>query len=275
MAAKRSRKASSPGSDEERSAAPPRANVAALVVANNEAQSVADTVRAALSMPSVDLVIVVDDGSTDDTQDAAREAGATVVRHSHHRGRAAALETGVAVAGMRDEPGLPARHLLIMDAGLGDEAIGAAPLVPPVVEGVTDLAIALTDLPPNGRATGMAAALARNAIERACGWSPEQPLSRVRCLTREAFEEALPLSRGAGLEPGITLDVLLAGYSATEVPTDIPGRRLPASRRTPPMRMNRYREVMVAISSRRIRGSIEATQHVVGDRILNRNEEDE
>ncbi|GMV16281.1 MAG: glycosyltransferase family 2 protein [Polyangiaceae bacterium] len=39
-------------------------------------------------------VIVVDDGSADDTSGAARAAGAYVVRHPHNRGKGAALLTG-------------------------------------------------------------------------------------------------------------------------------------------------------------------------------------
>ncbi len=203
-------------------------------------------------------------------------AGAVVVRHSHHRGRAAALETGVSVAGMRDEPGRMGRHLLILDGGLGNSAVGAAPLVPPVVAGVTDLAIALTDPASTGRSPGMAAALARKAIERASGWKPSQPLSRIRCISREALEAALPLSRGSGLDPGMTLDVLLSGHTATEVECDIRVKPPAAGLRTPVMRSSRYRDVLVAINARRIRSGFEATQSAVDGRILRRKlEEDE
>ena len=40
------------------------------------------------------LIVVVDDGSTDDTSGAARAAGAHVVRHSHNQGKGCALRTG-------------------------------------------------------------------------------------------------------------------------------------------------------------------------------------
>ncbi len=42
----------------------------------------------------VDDVVVVDDGSTDDTVTRAREAGATVVEHFCNKGKGAALNTG-------------------------------------------------------------------------------------------------------------------------------------------------------------------------------------
>lgn len=40
------------------------------------------------------LVLVVDDGSTDDTSEAARSAGARVVRHAQNQGKGRALRTG-------------------------------------------------------------------------------------------------------------------------------------------------------------------------------------
>ena len=81
-----------------------RQRVAVIIPAKDESRRIAATVRSARAIPHVDLVLVVDDGSEDDTQHVAREAGAVVVRHSHNRGKAAAMETGAAVVAMRDAP---------------------------------------------------------------------------------------------------------------------------------------------------------------------------
>jgi len=56
-----------------------------IIPAKDEVRRIAATVRAARAIPHVDLVLVVDDGSEDGTQDVARDAGAVVVRHSHNR----------------------------------------------------------------------------------------------------------------------------------------------------------------------------------------------
>ncbi len=42
----------------------------------------------------VDKVLVVDDGSTDDTASVAREAGAIVISHKNNRGKSAGIKTG-------------------------------------------------------------------------------------------------------------------------------------------------------------------------------------
>ena len=103
--------------------------VAAVIPAKDEAERIAATVRSARAIPHVDLVLVVDDGSEDDTQHVARDAGAVVVRHSHNRGKAAAMETGAAVVAMRDADGRAPRLLLFVDGDLGDTAVNTAPLV--------------------------------------------------------------------------------------------------------------------------------------------------
>lgn len=70
--------------------------LAVVVPAYNEEKTVGTVVRALL--PAADRVIVVDDGSTDGTAAAAREAGAEIVSHFMNRGLGAALGTGIAAA---------------------------------------------------------------------------------------------------------------------------------------------------------------------------------
>ena len=240
----------------------PMPTAAVVVVAHNQARRIAATVRASLAIPGVDLVVVMDDGSTDNTGDLARKAGAVVVRQSHQRGRVPSLETAAAVVAMRDVEGAPARALLLMEANMGSAAIGAAPLVSAVLEQVADLAIGLSD--DGVKHQGAAPGAARRAIAAVSGWSPVQPLSKVRCLTREAFEASVPFARGAGLEAAMTLDVIDAGLTVTEIACEMRHR---SSRPSPSLitRANQYRDVMIAISSRKVKISLRSTQHVVED----------
>lgn len=82
-------------------------------------------------------VLVVDDGSRDDTAAVAEAAGVTVVRHPHNRGKGVALMTGFAWAleqgyqavltldadGQHDPADIP-KFLAAYDAGVGELIIG-------------------------------------------------------------------------------------------------------------------------------------------------------
>jgi polyprenyl-phospho-N-acetylgalactosaminyl synthase len=67
-------------------------NVCVVVPAYNESQVIATTVSDLRKVFS--RIVVVDDGSSDDTADLALAAGAAVVRHPLNRGQGAALQTG-------------------------------------------------------------------------------------------------------------------------------------------------------------------------------------
>jgi glycosyltransferase involved in cell wall biosynthesis len=175
-------------------------------------------VQAAAKVPYVDVVVVVDDGSSDDTGDIARNAGAVVTKHRRNRGKAAAMESGAEAVRILDQLGHAPRHLLFLDADLGDTAATAGPLVQPVVDDEADMTIAILPRqysPGGGR--GRVVRLSSGGIVRATGFTPTQPLSGQRCLTRAAFDAALPLASGFGVETGLTIDLLRAGFRVREI----------------------------------------------------------
>jgi glycosyltransferase involved in cell wall biosynthesis len=71
-------------------------NCAVVMPCFNEGATIVGLVAAVRQL--VPTVIVVDDGSTDNTAAQARAAGATVVSHAENRGKGAALKTGLAAA---------------------------------------------------------------------------------------------------------------------------------------------------------------------------------
>ena len=245
---------------------PTGAAVAVVIPAKDEAQRVGATVGAARGLPGVDLVVVVDDGSTDATVDLALEAGARVFRHSRNRGKGAAMETGAegdrlveeheAASGLVRLP----RHLLFLDADLAGSAKGAAPLVTPVLEGTADMTVALfpaTRMRLGGH--GFVVRLARGGVHKATGWEPEQPLNGQRCLTRAAFETARPLAPGFGVETGLSIDVLRAGFRVMEVEVPLEHRATGADLRAQVHRAHQFVDVARALTSRELRPTLRRT----------------
>lgn len=257
--------------------------VAVVIPAKNEEQRIEATIASARSIGDVDLVVVVDDGSTDATAAVAMGAGAIVVRHKSNRGKAAAMATGAQMVQMREdadradggagfveelhaeprEPGhtgpLPViddigfvpRALLFLDADMGDSAAAAQPLVDAVLTDGVDMAIAL--LPPQEGAAGVGLVVrtARSGIQRATGWQPSQPLSGTRCITREAWEACQPLAAGWGVETSLTIDALTAGFWVKEIEAELHHRATGRDLRGQLHRAAQLRDVLRALARRR------------------------
>ena len=105
-----------------------------VIPAFNEADSVARVVeQVRCQYPHV---VVVDDGSGDDTAVAAAKAGALVLRHLVNRGQGAALKTGIDYALARG-----ATAIVTFDSDGQHRVEDVAPLLKPVLDGRCDVAL--------------------------------------------------------------------------------------------------------------------------------------
>ena len=173
------------------------------------AGSIGETVAALRSLDTVDDVLVVDDGSSDGTTEAALGAGARVLRLPRNLGKGGAVRAGVAATP-------EAEVYLLVDADVGSSAAGAEPLLAPVLGGQADLATGV--LPGAGRRGGFGVVrrLAEAGIRRATGEGARAPLSGQRAV-RAPLLRSLPLAERFGLETAMTIDARRAGARTVEV----------------------------------------------------------
>ena len=227
-------------------------DVAVVIAARNEADRIAATVAAAAGLVGVGLVVVVDDGSRDATAAVAQRAGAAVMRHQGNRGKGTAMETGaeaVRLVDQREHRYCP-RHLLFLDADLGDTAGQAGPLMDPVTAGTADMTIAVFAATVKLGGHGLVVGLSGAGIRRATGWQPRQPLNGQRCLTRAAFEVARPLAHGWGVETALTIDLLRQGLRITEVEVELAHRATGTGLRAQLHRAHQLTDVARALAAR-------------------------
>lgn len=164
--------------------------VAAVIPARNEAETVEVVVEAAL--PVVDEVIVVDNGSTDQTARVARQAGARVVHHSE-QGKGEAMARGVEAT--------DAEVLIFLDAdvvGLTPDHVWA--LAQPVVE---------------GRAAMVRGVVSRGEVVDKLTTQSLPFITGQRAMRREVFESLNPRHR-RGFKPEAAIEGLAKAY---ELPT--------------------------------------------------------
>ena len=154
-------------------------SVSAVVPAHNEAPTIGEVIRVLKNSSAIDEIIVVSDGSTDDTSEVARTAGADLVIELPVKGgKGGALAAGVAAA--------KGEILFFCDADLyGLTPAHVERLIAPVREGTLAMCIGLRDWP-----------------EPLAWFIPHLPyIGGERALKREVFEAIPPrLLHGFGIE---------------------------------------------------------------------------
>jgi glycosyltransferase involved in cell wall biosynthesis len=192
-----------------------------IVPAFHEADGIADVVSALVTAGPWHEIIVVDDGSRDDTGGRARAAGATVLRHPYNKGNGAAVKTG-----LRHATGV---HVLIVD-GDGQHSPSDARRL---VERLGDF-----DLVIGARAAATQATIGRRAGNAALnglatyltGRRIPDLTSGFRAAKRTVLVEFLHLiPNGFSTPTTTTLACIKAGYSVEFVPIEA-GRRQGSSK---------------------------------------------
>lgn len=196
------------------------------VPALNEENTVASVVSSVPrdGIPCETDVLVVDDGSTDGTADAARRAGAAVISHGRNMGLGTAFRTMLSYA---REKGYHAMATIDAD---GQFDPGHLPkLMAPILEGLADIATASRFADPaltpgmpflkkwgNRRVAGLVSGLAGIRIHDAtCGYRVYGPvaLERISCFSRFTYTQE------------VLIDAARKGFRIIEVPLEIRGER--------------------------------------------------
>jgi glycosyltransferase involved in cell wall biosynthesis len=188
------------------------AEVSVVIPAFNEGAVIAQVVSALAASGPWREIIVVDDGSADETGTHAACAGATVVRHPYNKGNGAAVKSGIRRAA--------GEYVLIVDGDGQHSPEDARRLVARLGE---------YDLVIGARSTSTQATNARRFGNSALNWLASYLTGReipdltsgFRAARRECLREFLHLlPNGFSTPTTTTLAFIKAGYNVAFEPTD-------------------------------------------------------
>ncbi len=180
--------------------------VAVILPAFNEAENVDAVIDVIKKVKYVDDIIVVDDGSTDNTAEIARGSGATVISHPKNKGKGEAIKTGYKFS--------DADIIVFIDADISNLTTHKVDaIIRPILEGKTE--ITKTKFArASGRVTELTAKPLLNFFFPEISF--KQPLSGQFAAKKSALKK-IDFEPDYGVDVGIVLDADVHGISILEV----------------------------------------------------------
>ena len=181
-------------------------SVSVIIPAFNEEKTVSHVVKVVRSLNYIKEVIVVDDGSMDQTARIAGEAGATVIHHMKNRGKGAAIKTG-----FKNSKG---DIVVFLDADLINLTKSqVSNIIDPIMSGEAD--VTKTKFKREaGRVTELTAKPLLNFFFPEIKF--DQPLSG-QFAAKRSFLNKIKLEDDYGVDVGIVLDADVMGMKVKEV----------------------------------------------------------
>lgn len=181
-------------------------SVSVIIPAYNECKTVGDVVKAVISLDYISEVIVVDDGSDDNTAQIAKDAGAEVIKHFKNRGKGSAIKTG-----FNESSG---DIVVFLDAdiqNLSPKQVDS--IIKPIITGEAD--VTKTKFKREaGRVTELTAKPLLNFFFPEITF--DQPLSG-QFAAKRSFLSRIKLEDDYGVDVGIVLDADVKGMNIKEV----------------------------------------------------------
>jgi len=185
--------------------------ISVVLPAKNEADAIGEAIKAIKALGCIDQILVVNDGSGDQTQQIAADAGAEIVNHAYSKGNGAAIKTGARTA--------TGDIIIFMDADGQHDPQDIPRLLEKINQGY-DLVVGARQKGSQASVgRGIANALYNNLATYMTEQKVEDLTSGFRAVRADKFREFLYLlPNGFSYPTTSTMAFFRAGYSVTYVP---------------------------------------------------------
>lgn len=188
--------------------------ISIIIPAYNEEARIKNTIEGIKDIKEINQIIVVDDGSSDDTLKKVSEIESTkitVIAQDKNRGKGHALNKGLQEA-MKN-----ADIIGFLDADLGSSSSEVQKLISSILNDDADVVIAKFPSAKRKGGLGFVKRLAKESVYEMTGIELDATLSGQRLFKKEVLEKFNEIPFGYGVEVGMTIDILKHGYKIKEI----------------------------------------------------------
>lgn len=188
--------------------------ISIIIPAYNESDKIKDTLENIIDIKEINEIVVVDDGSSDNTFEIAsniKNDKLKVYKLDKNRGKGYALNYGLNIS-MQN-----ADIIGFLDGDLGSSSKEVKKLITPILNNEADVIIAKFPSANKKGGLGFVKRLAKESVVQMTGVELDATLSGQRIFKKEVLEKFNEIPFGYGVEVGMTIDILKYGYSIKEV----------------------------------------------------------
>ncbi len=189
-----------------------------IIPAYNESERIVDTINGISDLAEVDEIVVVDDGSSDNTAQVIKSMDIEKLKfyiQPKNSGKGKALEKGLEI--MRKDADI----VVFLDADVGKTSSEVIKIIRPVLADECDVAIARFRPASKKGGMGFVKRLAKDSVYEMTGVELNSTISGQRAFKREVIDRFDFMPDGYGVEVGMTVDILKWGYRVNEYLVDM------------------------------------------------------
>lgn len=197
-----------------------RKKVVCVVPVYNEADLIEKTINSLKKAKYIDEIVVVNDGSSDNTLEVAKKLNISIINLEKNYGKGYAMKKAIDT--------LKYDYIAFLDGDLGETSIQVESLILPIINGEAHVSIA--KFPERNTMTntkggfGIVKNFAKKGVYFFTKKEIDTSLSGQRVYKREVVEKIDYIPHRYGIEVAMTIQTINNGYSIIEVPVTMEHR---------------------------------------------------
>lgn len=183
----------------------------ALVPAYNEGDRLKASIRSMKNTKYINDIVIIDDGSTDNTYEVANTLGVKVIKLKNNLGKGAAIKEGLKYALNNSD------IIIFLDADLSTTSEDIDNLIMPIMMDDCDVTIARFKKAKTKGGFGAVKRLAKAGVKHYTGKEIDTAIVGQRAFKTEVLRSIESIPNNYGVEVSMIIDILRLGYRVMEI----------------------------------------------------------